>query len=303
MINWKPTLDLRRPWRVGLFVWAFIILGALGTFTFMRYPQTYVGKPLASPHSEEIQNSPIAVRANANSCTTCHTPNEPIENSCIRCHEAAQFHASNTRAHEEAGVTCTVCHKQHEGADFKMTASATQRCAECHSDTNPKTYNGKSVRTAHGGSYGYPIEAGVWKWKGVYREVADAIPEMNVSAAGDANDQARISRYFHSVHVARLKTPEGMNGDKRGLVSCSSCHKSFDPIDRETPRQTCAACHAAQPDSTGRDRRLAVGPANCISCHVQHPYSSGRWNEFLTESAIKRRKDAIETQIKQLASQ
>ncbi len=302
-INWKPTHDLRQPWRFGLFIWTFIIIGALGVFAFMRYPEAYVSKPLANPHVEKIENSSIAVMPNGNSCTTCHTPNEPIENACIRCHEAPQFHASNTRAHEEAGVTCTVCHKQHEGPDFKMTASAIQSCATCHSDTNPKIYNGKGVRTAHGGSYGYPAENGVWKWKGVYREVADAIPEINGSATGDADDQARISRHFHSVHVARLKTPEGMKGDSRGLISCSSCHASFDPVDRTTPKQTCAKCHTTQADSGGRDSRFAGGTANCISCHVQHPYSGNRWSEFLTDSAIKRRKDAVAGQMKTLDGQ
>ena len=62
--------------------------------------------------------------SNGNSCTTCHTPNEPMENSCIRCHQAEQFHASNTKRTEEAGITCTVCHKEHQGADFDMAASA-----------------------------------------------------------------------------------------------------------------------------------------------------------------------------------
>lgn len=303
MINWKPTLDLQQPWRVGIFVWAFIILGTLGILAFIRYPQVYAGKPLASPHSEEIRNSSIAISAVGNSCTACHTPNEPIQNSCIGCHQASQFHASNTRAHEEAGISCTVCHVQHKGQDFKMTASAIQSCATCHNDANLKTYNGKSVRTAHGGSYGYPIEDGVWKWKGVYREAADAIPEINGSTTGDADDQARISRHFHSVHAARLKTPVGMKGDSRGLISCSSCHASFDPIDREMPRQTCGVCHTTQPGSEPRDARFAVGRANCISCHVQHPYSDGRWSEFLTEGALKRRKDAIEGQINQLRSQ
>ncbi|MEP6787065.1 MAG: FHA domain-containing protein, partial [Acidobacteriota bacterium] len=28
MFNWRPTRDLRRPWRFGLFVWAFLIVGA-----------------------------------------------------------------------------------------------------------------------------------------------------------------------------------------------------------------------------------------------------------------------------------
>ena len=303
MFNWRPTRDLRRPWAVGVFVWAFLIVGAIAVFSYFRYPNVYAPKPLANPHAAMIEGSTIAVTANGNSCTTCHMPSQPLENACIRCHQAEQFHASNTKAHENAGITCITCHQEHQGADFQMTATAIQGCAQCHNDNNSKTYNGKGVRTAHGGSYGYPIVDGVWKWKGVYREVADAIPEINSSATGDKDEQARLSRYFHTIHVARLKAPDGVKGDARGLVSCSSCHSTFDPIDRTTPRQTCAACHITSADAAGRDTRFGSGTANCISCHVQHPYSGRRWNEFLTEDAVKRRVDAVTNRIKQFNNQ
>lgn len=304
MFNWRPTRDLRRPWRYGLFIWAFLIVGAVGAFAYFRYPQTYEPKPLSNPHASKIEDSKIAAASNGNSCTTCHTANEPLENSCVKCHQADEFHASNTKAHEQAGITCTVCHKEHQGADFQITATAIQSCAKCHNDSTTETFNGKSVHTAHGGSYGYPIVDGVWKWKGVYREVADAIPEISSSATGDKDEQAKLSRYFHTIHVVRLKFPEGLTGDiKRGLVSCSTCHNNFNPIDRTTPRQTCAACHTNAPDAAGRDARFASGSINCISCHVQHAYSAGRWNEFLTEDALNRRKDAVTGKIKQLNGQ
>ncbi|MEQ1604111.1 MAG: FHA domain-containing protein [Pyrinomonadaceae bacterium] len=303
MFNWRPTGDLRRPWRFGLFVWAFLLIGAVGAFAFLRYPQTYAPKPLSNPHAQKIEGSTIAAASNGNSCTTCHTPNEPLENSCVKCHQGTEFHASNTKAHEQAGITCTVCHKEHQGADFQITATAIQSCAECHNDNNSKTYNSKSVRTAHAGSYGYPIVEGVWKWKGVYKEVADAIPEINNSATGDKDEQARLSRQFHTIHVARLKVPAGVKGDSKGLVSCSSCHISFDPIDRTTPRQTCSACHTTAVDAVDRDSRFGSVPANCISCHVQHPYSAGRWSEFLTPDALTRRKDAVVSQIKRVSGQ
>ena len=299
MFNWRPTRDLRSPWRLGLFIWAILICGAIGAFAYFRYPSVYEPKPLSNPHASQIDGSPIAAHSNGNSCTTCHTPNEPLENSCIRCHQAEQFHASNTKAHEEAGVTCTVCHKEHQGSDFQMKATATQMCAQCHNDNNTKAYNGKSVHTAHGGSYGYPVVDGVWKWKGVYREVADAIPEINTSATGDKNEQARLSRYFHTIHVGRLKAPDGMKGDKRGLISCSSCHNVLKPIDVVSPRQMCAVCHTTQAGTADRDSTRA----NCISCHVQHPYSGNRWQEFLTDDALQRRKDAVADHIGKLNNQ
>ncbi|MEO7539587.1 MAG: FHA domain-containing protein [Pyrinomonadaceae bacterium] len=303
MFNWKPTGDLRRTWRFGLFIWAFLIIGAVGAYAFFKYPNVYSPKPLSSPHAIKIEDSKIAAVENGNSCTTCHTASEPVENSCIRCHQASEFHVSNTMAHEQAGITCTVCHREHQGTDFKMVSTAIDSCAMCHTDSNTKTYNGKTVRTPHAGSYGYPVVDGKWTWKGVYREVADAIPEINSSATGDKDEQARLSRQFHTIHVYRLKAPEGVKGDSRGLVSCSSCHKSFDPIDRTTPRETCAACHTTPAGTETRDARFGSSPANCISCHVQHPYSAGRWKEFLTDDALNRRNAAVETQINKLSGQ
>jgi len=302
MFNWRPTGDLRRPWRFALFVWAFLIVGAIGAFAYLRYPQSYAPKPLSNPHAQNIEGSTIAVKANANSCTTCHAPNQPLENSCISCHQGTAFHASNTKAHQDAGISCTSCHKEHQGSDFDMKATAIQSCAECHNDSNKAAYNGRSVQTAHGGSYGYPVVDGVWQWKGVYREVADAIPEINSSATGDKDEQAKLSRQFHTIHVARLRAPEGVKGDKNGLVSCSSCHQSFDPVDRTTPRETCAACHTNR-SGENRDQRFASSSVNCISCHVQHPFSEHRWNEFLTVDAMQRREDMTKKKIAELNSQ
>jgi hypothetical protein len=305
MFNWKPTRDLLPTWRAGLFIWAFIVIGAIGVYAYFRHPDVYEPKPLSNPHAWTIENSPIAAKANGNSCTTCHTLNEPVENSCVRCHSASEFHSSNTKAHEQAGITCIVCHREHQGANFDIKASAIASCAECHSDQNTKTYNGKSVHTAHGGSYGYPVVNGEWKWKGVYREVADAIPEISRSATGDKDERAKLSREFHTVHLYRLTAPPGLKGDKRGLVTCSTCHDRFgvNNVDVVKPRQTCGACHTTSTDSATRDARFAAGSVNCISCHVEHPYSSRRWSEFLTEDALDRRKAAVADKIKQFSSQ
>ncbi|PYT01717.1 MAG: hypothetical protein DMF63_02405 [Acidobacteria bacterium] len=301
MFNWRPTGDLRRKWRIGLFVWAFLLISAIAALAFFKYPSAYAPVPLSSAHANVIDASPIAIASNGNSCTTCHTPNEPVENACIKCHAGTEFHSSNTKAHEEAGVTCTVCHQEHRGADADLNAQAIRSCGECHSDNNHETYNGRSVRTAHGGWYGYPAENGSWNWKGVHLEVAAAVPEIGSSATGDPDEQAKLSRQFHTIHVARLKAPQGVAGDSRGLVTCSSCHKSFDPVDRVTPRETCAACHTSSATSAAaRDPRFIPDTVNCISCHVQHPFSTRRWSEFLTDDAERRRHDAVVKRIEEL---
>jgi hypothetical protein len=59
-------------------------------------------------------------------------------------------------------------------------------------------------------------------------------------------------------------------------LSCNSCHRSFDPIDRATPRTTCAMCH----NTDG-------GKPNCTSCHVQHIRDSRRWsNPQITQTKM-----------------
>jgi pSer/pThr/pTyr-binding forkhead associated (FHA) protein len=302
MINWRPTGDLRRTWRVGLFVWAFLLIGAIGVLAFFKYPVAYAPEPLSTAHAAHFDSSAVALMSNANSCTTCHTPNEPIQNACIKCHQTSEFHSSNTRAHEDAGITCTVCHSEHRGPDADLGAQAIRSCSECHNDNNAATYNGRTVRTAHGGSSGYPADQGAWKWRGVHTEVAAAIPEIGNSATGDLDEQAKLSRQFHTIHVARLKAPPGVIGDARGLVTCSSCHKTFDPVDRVTPRETCAACHTTSATAATQDARFASDSVNCISCHVQHPFNTRRWNEFLTDDARRRRQDAVMTNIRELGS-
>jgi hypothetical protein len=300
MFNWRPTRDLRRPWRAALFVWAVLIVGAIGVLAYFKKPTVYEPLPLSNPHAAAFETMTIAAVSNNDSCTTCHMANQPIDNACIKCHTAEGFHPSNTKAHESAGITCTACHKEHRGADFSLSASAIQSCAACHNDSNKQTYNGNNLHTAHGGSYGYPVENGVWKWQGVYREVADAIPEINYSATGDKDEQAKLSRQFHAVHVARLVLPATSNlkGDVQGRVSCSTCHQTLgNNIDRITPRQTCAACHMTGATDASRDQRFTAGQANCVSCHTQHPYSTRRWSEFLSDDALRRRQDAVAAKI------
>ncbi len=300
MINWKPTGDLQRPWRFGLFVWAFLVFGAFAVFAFYEFPQTYVSKPLSSPHIRTANALQIASRANENSCTTCHAPDEPMENACISCHQAERFHPSNTLAHEQAGITCTVCHLEHQGENFQPRVAAIQGCAECHNDNNKNLYNGKSVGTAHGGTFGYPAKDGRWIWKGLYKELAEAMPTVTASRVKDETEQMRISRQFHAIHLYRLKPADGMKTDASNRVSCSSCHNSFDPVDRETPYQTCAQCHNGLTEEKTNRVLIGADQANCVSCHVQHPFGQNRWSAFLTDEARAVRQKVIEAQILRL---
>lgn len=303
-INWKPTGDLSASWRGGLFTWALIIVAFFSVAAIYFYPPVFAPAELSNPHRRStltgIEAGFIANRPNADACSTCHAWGETIDNACAKCHQADAFHASNTKAHQAAGITCASCHSEHKGKDFEPRIAALDSCTTCHNDNNRTLYNGRSVAAAHKNSYGYPTDGGDWKYNGLQPEAAQMSPDVIAFRQPGDDEQTRRSKDFHAVHLSRLTPPAGVQTDSNGAMSCSSCHKSFDPIDRETPRQTCAVCHNGYVErQTGRVLVSGDRP-NCVSCHVQHFYDKNRWREFLTASTEARRAAAIDSQIKKL---
>ncbi len=303
-INWKPTRDLTSSWRGGLFSWTLIIIALLSFAAVYLYPQFYAPEKLSSPHARSsftgTEAGHIANRTNANACSTCHTWNEPIVNACIKCHQADAFHASNTPAHEAAGVNCISCHAEHKGKNFEPRIAAIDSCATCHNDNNKQLYNGKGVSTPHKDTFGYPTDGEEWKYAGLQPETAQMSPDITVFREDGEPEQMRRVKDFHAVHISRLIPPAGMKTDSSGALSCSSCHNSFDPIDREMPKQMCAVCHNGYVErQTGRVL-IDNNRPNCVSCHIQHYYDKNRWREFLTTSAQVRRAAEMDLQIKNL---
>ncbi|MGB7922434.1 MAG: FHA domain-containing protein [Pyrinomonadaceae bacterium] len=301
--NWMPTRDLARPWPVSVFIWAIIATAALTAAAALWYASAFSPAPLSQPHARAglVHSGPaaaIAKQPNANSCTTCHTVSARMETNCASCHQTEAFDASLTgiRAHTEAGIGCATCHAEHQGADFRPAASALNQCATCHRDDNKSLYRGRRVFTPHGGTVGYPVVNGKWKWEGpddeAWRQKPDAsndsLKRARERLTGETEDQWR-SRQFHALHVYRvLVAPVGLAGNEGGEMSCSSCHRSFNPIDRVTPATTCARCHNndnREVESNGQQRTLVDSSApNCSSCHIQHVKEPGHWNPKLLAS-------------------
>ncbi len=303
-INWKPTKDLSQSWRVGLFTWSLIIIALLSVTAIYFYPQVFAPADLSNPHLRSSLNGTeagfIANRPNANACSTCHQWNATIDNACAKCHQADAFHSTNTKAHSAAGINCTSCHFEHKGKDFEPRIAALDSCTTCHNDNNRQLYNGKSVATAHKNSLGYPTENNEWKYGGLMPETERAAPEVVAFRQDGDNEQMRRVKDFHAIHLSRLTPPAGVPTDASGAMSCSSCHKSFDPIDRETPRQTCVVCHNGYVERKTERVLVAKERPNCVSCHVQHFYDKNRWREFLNASTRDRRTAEIDSQIKKL---
>jgi hypothetical protein len=269
--NWAPTSDLARPWPVSFFIWglaAVVILSLAGAYW---YADAYAPGPLSKAHAQKqlAVFPPIASSANGGSCTTCHSFTGSMEGNCAACHHTDIFLATVVPSHHDAGIVCSACHAEHRGLDFKPGIAALLSCTQCHNDANPNLYNGKRVGTPHGGTLGYPVSDGVWTWKGLDEKTWQA-KQIGVARGPAETDQQWRSKQFHTLHIQRVRAIVGITGNSQGQLSCSSCHQSFNPIDRETPRRTCAVCHNGRIEAgTGRVL-IASDKPDCISCHAQH---------------------------------
>jgi hypothetical protein len=287
--NWTPTRDLVRPWPFALFLWSALLLGASSIAAAFWYTSAFAPGRVSNAHSRtSLTLTPaIAKKTNAGSCTTCHSLSSGMEARCTSCHTTSAFVGTVTKSHADAGIRCVDCHSEHKEKNFRPMQSAMNSCTRCHTDKNKMTYNGKTVGTPHGGTLGYPVVSDIWKWKGLD---ADELAEKpNLVAVRQPTDTERQwrSMQFHALHIHRVRATSGMIGvdqvgagpDAPKVMSCSSCHHSFKPIDRQFPRQTCGECHSGLTDASGMT--LVASSPNCISCHVQHVKDKRHWKQEL----------------------
>lgn len=281
---WAPTTDLKRSWPVSLLTWGVIVVGLLSGGAAFFYASAFSPAPISDAHMRsQLTLSPaIATRANAGACLSCHSLTAKIETKCTSCHTTTAFIATVIRPHVNAGIGCAACHAEHRGEKFSALAGALLSCAECHNDSNRQSYNGKTVGTPHGGTFGYPVVDGRWKWTGIdEEEMAQRKATLQLERKpSDSEDQWR-SNQFHAIHMYRVRAVAGMAANKDGELSCSSCHATRDPIDRSTPRTTCGKCHNGQPDARAGKQIIASDKPNCTSCHVQHTQDKRHWNPSL----------------------
>jgi hypothetical protein len=118
-----------------------------------------------------------------------------------------------------------------------------------------------------------------WIWKGL-NDSEWALKQIAVIRLPDDTDDTWRSKQFHALHVQRVRA-NGLQGNAEGELSCSSCHKTFNPIDRETPRTTCGNCHNGRVEAGTKQQIIAKDKPNCTSCHVQHVKDKRHWNPSL----------------------
>jgi len=264
--NWMPTTDLVSRWPAAFFTWAVIIVGGASVAAAYWYTNAFAPGPVSKAHAAtQLSLTPaIASASNNGSCTTCHALNGNMDQRCAACHQTEAFKATVIKPHAAAGIGCASCHAEHKGEQFDQTEAALASCTSCHNDNNRRVYNGRRVGMPHGGTFGYPVVNGEWRAKSINDEEWD-LRKLPVVRLPTDSDQKWRSNQFHALHDQRVKVVAGIKGNAEGKLSCNSCHQSFDPIDRETPKTTCAACHST-----------ASGKPDCTSCHVQHIHDMRR---------------------------
>lgn len=284
--NWTPTTDLMSRWPVSFFIWSGIVVGLLSVAAAYWYTSAYAPGPVSYAHTKANldRSPPIAVRANANACASCHSFSGSMESKCTACHTTQAFVATVTSPHVDAGIGCVSCHAEHKGSDFEPGAAALGACSACHNDANQNTYNGRRVSTPHGGIAGYPVVDGKWKWKGL-NDSEWSRKQIAVARLPEYNDDLWRSKQFHNIHLYRVRAIAGIEANEEGQLSCSSCHKTLKPIDRETPRTTCATCHNGSVESKTKRVLLPPDKPNCYSCHVEHVENQRHWNPSLMVTA------------------
>lgn len=282
--NWTYTTDLARRGPAKILLCGIAAICLISVLAFLLHANAYAPAPVSQVHARaSLSLTPaIAKRANDNSCTGCHTLRASMDQNCSSCHQAEAFAATVIQPHLEAGIGCVACHTEHQGANFRPAEAALLTCTQCHNDHNQKMYNGRRVHTPHGGTFGYPVAGGKWVWKGLDADEWSLKQIAFTRSPSETDDQWR-SKQFHALHLYRVRAVKGLAGNADGELSCSSCHKSFNPIDRDTPRLTCAVCHNGETDNQTGRTLISPDQPNCTSCHVQHikntrhRFVNGQW--------------------------
>jgi pSer/pThr/pTyr-binding forkhead associated (FHA) protein len=262
--NWRPTFDLQRSWPKAVLIWGPILVIALSAIASLLYLKAFSPGPLSVAHARSSLSpeAGIALKANADSCTQCHTLSGSMTQNCAACHTAPKFSPQVSDVHEKVGLDCLACHTEHRGMAFRPAIVANEACVRCHQNGSGviSPITGKALTTPHGGTLGYPVANGEWTWAGL-SEREWSRREL-IGRAGDFS----VKDQFHLVHLG---------GREQGRTYCSECHKAgFDGENLTTGvRESCVNCHSMNAQSQTRAAAIAgsrSGTAACVSCHSQH---------------------------------
>jgi thioredoxin reductase len=277
---WRPTLDLRKPWRSSIFYLGLALTLALCVAAWILYERAFSPGPISVPHKLSLfSDRNIATRPNANSCSNCHGVTSTTQSRCESCHTtqttgiAAGFNPDIYPAHHREGISCLDCHTEHAGPDKRAGLVSYGICYQCHNGEYKIKTDGKVgpagtvLAIPHGGKVGYPLDENHrWVWKPLTGEqLAKRRLPVALASAGSFDQ-------FHAIHQEG-KIAVRTAGEGRGLV-CSDCHirgnllspGRGDELFRQSPRDQCGKCHGL----AYADQIIQSVQVNCNTCHQQH---------------------------------
>src|SRR5260370_40934238 len=85
---WTGTSDLKRRWPVSLLVWGVVVVALVSVAGALFFPKAFAPAPISDAHTRTgmLLSPPIAQRANAGTCTSCHALRTSLEAKCSSCH-------------------------------------------------------------------------------------------------------------------------------------------------------------------------------------------------------------------------
>jgi hypothetical protein len=152
-----------------------------------------------------------------------------MEDKCIACHSTPTFRPSIYAAHNRENIGCVSCHTEHQGPDIRTGLVSYGLCSRCHNGaytikTGEKA--GSLLPIPHGGTVGYPVVDGKWRWK----LTADDLRKRGLPETWAANPP---KEQFHSIHQM---------GRMLNRTSCVDCHSAGvrgDARYRQSPKDEC----------------------------------------------------------------
>jgi hypothetical protein len=193
-----------------------------------------------------------------------------MDHSCIVCHAAQSFHQADVAV----DPSCTVCHREHQGAG-PMAAAAGRNCVACHGDRSqmeaarersqplPSTLFARRVPAG-------PVVPAVVRPAVGYTEVitdfATDHPEFRVLR--ERSPDNNTLRFNHRLHLTGSDIPP-VNGR---ALDCAYCHHpdaSGAFMARISFEQSCRACHALDFDEHNPGMTLPHGDAAFVRSYLR----------------------------------
>ncbi len=216
-----------------------------------------------------------------------------MDQSCLACHADQSFHAASV----VDDVSCSICHREHQGAGSLASVSESH-CAICHGDAAQMLASSKKggalsaalfERKAAPGLVVHPSSRTPEGFTRVIHSFAADHPEFQVLREKQVD--ANTLKFNHRTHLTG-DIPR-LNGK---ALACADCHRpdtSGAFMQRITFEQNCRVCHALNFDENTPGMQLPHGDATYVRAYLRSLPT--QYADYATRTLGISRKDEITT--------